>query len=183
MKKALSSKPKKETKIKEISVPKKDFAEQATRWIGSKKSLKVHGIFFFACFLPPLFGAPLDTVLLFLTTVVSLEAIYLAIFIQLTVNKHSEELVEVAKDVDEIQEDIDEIQTDVDEIQEDIDEIQTDVDEIQEDVGEIQEDVDDIEEDTTDEQKRDKQQEDLLKTIYQKLDSLTEDLKKLKQKN
>ena len=54
-----------------------------------------------------------DKVMLILTTVVSLEAIYLAIFIQMTVNKHAAELEEVSEDIDEIQEDIDEIQEDI----------------------------------------------------------------------
>lgn len=70
--------------------------------------------------------------LLVLTTIVSLEAIYLAIFIQMTVNRHSDELEEVSEDVDEIQEDIDEIQEDVGEIQGDIDEMQEDVEELSE---------------------------------------------------
>ncbi|HBY74527.1 TPA: hypothetical protein DEG21_01265 [Patescibacteria group bacterium] len=71
--------------------------------------------------------------LLILTTVVSLEAIYLAIFIQMTVNRNTLSLKAVEEDIDEIQEDIDEIQEDIDEIQEDVDEIQEDVDEITED--------------------------------------------------
>jgi low affinity Fe/Cu permease len=51
---------------------------------------------------------------------VSLEAIYLAIFIQMTVNQNTQSLREVEVDIDEIQENIDEIQEDVDEIQEDV---------------------------------------------------------------
>lgn len=72
-------------------------------------------------------GVNWDEVLLILTTVVSLEAIYLAIFIQMTVNRTSMSLREVEADVDEIQKDVDEIQEDIDEIQEDVDEIQEDV--------------------------------------------------------
>jgi len=66
-----------------------------------------------------------DTILLVLTTAVSLEAIYLSIFIQMSINKSHRSLEEIGDDIDEIQEDVDEIQEDVDEIQEDIDEIQT----------------------------------------------------------
>jgi len=105
-----------------------------TRWVGSPSSIITHTIFFLSCFLVTLFGYPFEKMLLFLTTVVSLEAIYLAILIQYTVNKNTADLEEVSKDIDEIQEDIDEIQEDVDEIQEDVDEIQEDIDEIQEDV-------------------------------------------------
>ncbi len=89
----------------------------------------------------------MDEVLLVLTTVVSLEAIYLAIFIQMSVNRHNESLEEVEKNIDEIQEDVEEITTDVDEVSKDIDEIQEDVDEIQEDVDEISKNIDEIQED------------------------------------
>lgn len=57
--------------------------------------------------------------LLVLTTAVSLEAIYLAIFIQMTVNRNARELQEVGEDIDEISEDIEEIGEDIDEMSED----------------------------------------------------------------
>ena len=69
------------------------------------------------------FDIDADKIMLLLTTIVSLEAIYLSIFIQMTVNKHTEELEGVSVDIDEIQEDVDEIQKDVEEIQKDVDEI------------------------------------------------------------
>ncbi len=102
-----------------------------TKWIGSRSSLILHTLFFMLMFALPLFGYRFDTVLLFLTTVVSLEAIYLAIFIQMSVNEQAESLKEVEEDVGEIQKDVDEIQHDVDEIQEDVDEISEDIDELQ----------------------------------------------------
>lgn len=102
-----------------------------TNWIGSKASLVFHTIFFVIMFSLPFFGFELDTVLLFLTTLVSLEAIYLAIFIQMTVNRNTQSLEEVEEDIEEIHEDVEEIQADVDEIQEDVDEIQEDVEEIE----------------------------------------------------
>ena len=101
-----------------------------TKWIGSKQSLVFHTIFFILCFLLILAGYDTDTVLLFLTTLVSLEAIYLAIFIQMTVNNNTESLKEVEEDISEIHTEVDEISHDVSEISEDIDEIQADVDEI-----------------------------------------------------
>ena len=109
------------------------------KWIGSTKSLFIHTIFFTVMILLAFSDIGFDKVMLVLTTIVSLEAIYLSIFIQMTVNKHGEELEEVSEDIDEIQEDVDEIQKDVDEIQVDVDEIQKDVDEIQEDVEDIEE--------------------------------------------
>jgi low affinity Fe/Cu permease len=114
----------------------KDFSRKLTRWIGSPQSIVLHTIFFIGIFALRLFGFSSSDVLLILTTIVSLEAIYLSIFIQMTVNKHAEELEEVSEDIEEIQEDVDEIQKDVDEIQEDVEEIQEDVDEIQEEVVE-----------------------------------------------
>lgn len=103
-------------------------AEQATRWIGSTKSLFVHTIIFAIALILPVFDIPFDRVLLVLTTVLSLEAIYLAIFIQMSVNKNTQDIEDIAEDVEDIQEDVEEIQKDVDEIQEDIEEIEEDSD-------------------------------------------------------
>ena len=118
----------KERKIR-ISKASDKFVE----WIGSPYSLLVHTIFFGIMIALAFSDIGFDKVMLVLTTIVSLEAIYLSIFIQMTVNKHTEDLEEVSEDIDEIQEDVDEIQKDVDEIQEDVDEIQEDVGEIQKD--------------------------------------------------
>lgn len=112
-------------------------ASRATRWIGSTSSLFVHTVLFAGSFALYFLGFDFDKILLVVTTIVSLEAIYLSIFIQMSVNKHASDLEEVAEDVEEIQEDVEEIQEDVDEIQKDVDEIQEDVDEIQEDVEEV----------------------------------------------
>jgi low affinity Fe/Cu permease len=104
-------------------MPPHNLAARFTRWIGSSSSIVVHTIIFILCFVAVLFGFDLDKVLLVLTTAVSLEAIYLAIFIQMSVNNQGQSIQEVEKDIDEIQEDIDEIQEDVDEIQEDVEEV------------------------------------------------------------
>lgn len=107
-------------------------AVRATEWIGTTDSLIAHTILFAACFIVVFIGISLNTVLLVLTTVVSLEAIYLAIFIQMTVNRNTQSLEEVEEDIEEIQEDVKEIETDVDEISEDVEEISGDIDKIQE---------------------------------------------------
>ncbi|MBY0376789.1 hypothetical protein K2P96_02340 [Patescibacteria group bacterium] len=101
-----------------------EFSKRLTKWIGSPQSIIVHTIFFIAMFCLRFLDVNSSDILLILTTIVSLEAIYLSIFIQMTVNKHSEELEEVSEDIEEIQEDVDEIQEDVEEIQEDIEEIE-----------------------------------------------------------
>ena len=107
-----------------------DFSKKVTYWIGSPQSIIVHTIFFVVIFGLRLFGISSTDVLLILTTIVSLEAIYLSIFIQMTVNKHALELEEVSEDIEEIQEDVDEIQEDVEEIQEDIEEIEGEAEEL-----------------------------------------------------
>lgn len=123
------------------------LAIKATRWVGSTQSLIVHTFIFVGAFVIALLGVPLDRVLLVLTTIVSLEAIYLSIFIQMSVNRSELRLDEVSEDIDDIQEGVKEIEKDVDEIQEDIEGISEDVEEIQEDIDEIQEDVEQIEKD------------------------------------
>lgn len=101
-----------------------NLAHSLTRSVGSTQSIVVHTLAFVASFAAVWFGfLSFDRMLLVLTTVVSLEAIYLAIFIQMTVNRTTESLSEVAQDIDEIQEDVDEIQEDIDELQEDVEEM------------------------------------------------------------
>lgn len=103
------------------------LAMRMTEWIGSVPSLIFHTIAFIVIFGLLFFGVTLSAVLLILTTAVSLEAIYMAIFIQMTVNRNTESLEEVEKDIDEIQVDVDEIQEDVDELEKEVDEIHDDV--------------------------------------------------------
>ena len=105
------------------------ISSSATKIIGSPKSLLVHTIFFIGIFSLRTFNISFDSILLILTTLVSLEAIYLAIFIQMTVNMNTQHLSMVKEDVEEIQGDVEEIQEDVDEIQEDVDEISKELDE------------------------------------------------------
>lgn len=114
------------------------FALGTTQAIGSPVSIVLHSLLFIGSFFLGYSGlVTWDRMLLVLTTVVSLEAIYLSIFIQMSLNYANKTIEAVEEDIDEIQRDVDEIQEDVDEIQKDVDEIQEDVDEIQEDVEEI----------------------------------------------
>ena len=102
-------------------------------WIGSIPSLIAHSLIFLSAFLLPIFGlVDFDKMLLVLTTVLSLEAIYLAIFIQMSVNRSQEHIEDLKEDVNEIQEDIEDIQEDIEEISEDIDDIQEDIEDIAE---------------------------------------------------
>lgn len=79
-----------------------------TDWVGTPASLIVHTLFFAGIFALRKFGITTDYLLLILTTAVSLEAIYLSIFIQMTVNRNTESLEEVEEDIEDIQEDVDE---------------------------------------------------------------------------
>lgn len=114
-------------KIKRV----KSWDEKLTMWIGSVPSLIAHTLLFVAVFVAIALGAPTDEALLLLTTVVSLEAIYLSILIQMSVNRNSISLEEVEEDLDEIQVDIEEIQEDVEDVQEEIEEIQEDIEHIE----------------------------------------------------
>ncbi|MEK7228264.1 MAG: hypothetical protein AAB681_02830 [Patescibacteria group bacterium] len=87
-------------------------ADRATKWIGSTNSLIVHTIIFAVAFALAFLGLGLDRVLLVLTTIVSLEAIYLSIFIQMSVNKNTKDIESIQEDVEDIQEDIEDIEED-----------------------------------------------------------------------
>jgi uncharacterized protein YoxC len=123
------------------------LALSVTRGVGSIWSVLVHTLLFVGAFTLVLFGIPFDRVLLVLTTIVSLEAIYLSIFIQMSVNFQARALASVEKEIDEIAEDVEGIAEDVEEIQEDVEEIAEDVEDIQENVEDIQEDVEGINKD------------------------------------
>lgn len=112
------------------------IAVRLTESVGSVQSLILHSIAFVVIFALGFFGISFEAILLILTTAVSLEAIYLAIFIQMTVNRNTQSLEAVEEDIDEIERDIDEIQVDVDEMQGEFDEIHKDVDDVLEDVEE-----------------------------------------------
>ena len=133
-----------------------------TRWVDSVQSILIHTLAFITSFAAVWSGVvSFDRMLLVLTTLVSLEAIYLAIFIQMTINVQQQSLEEVEHDIDEIQEDIDEIQ---------------------EDVEEMQEDVEEISEDTHEDEVRDVREEKTLKEMHEALMQLMRDVEKLQQK-
>ena len=95
-----------------------------TRWVGSPASAFVHTLLFLGSFASVLFDViEFDRMLLILTTIVSLEAIYLAIFIQMTINYTTQEVEDVGRDIEEMQEDIEELHENVDILQEDVSEM------------------------------------------------------------
>src|SRR3989344_5040431 len=88
-------------------------------WIGTPQSLLVHTLIFLTIPAIGFFGFDERTILLGFTTWLSIEAIYLAIFIQMTVNRTTRSLEEVGEDIEGIQEDVEELSEDIDQIQED----------------------------------------------------------------
>ncbi|MEN9881516.1 MAG: hypothetical protein RLZZ308_699 [Candidatus Parcubacteria bacterium] len=128
------------TKIEQLAL-------SVTRGVGSIWSVCIHTLLFSGAFMLVVIGFPLERVLLVLTTIVSLEAIYLSIFIQMSVNFQARAIASVEKEIDEIAEDVEGIAEDVEEIQEDVEEIAEDVEDIQENVEDIQEDVEGINKD------------------------------------
>jgi uncharacterized protein YoxC len=157
------------------------MVSRVTSWVGSVQSLIIHTGIFMSVFLLGIAGiASWDFLLLVLTTIVSLEAIYLAIFIQFTVNQQAKSLKEVEEDVAEISEDIDEIQEDVEELGEDMGEIQEDIEEINEDIDEIQEDVEDLSEEEKEELERKSHQKVTLEQLTADIQRVLTDLEQLK---
>lgn len=161
------------TSLERNKVRLEKSADKATRWIGSTASLVVHTILFLGAFTLPFLGVSLERVLLVLTTAVSLEAIYLAIFIQMSVNKNT-------KDIEIIQEDVEEIQEDIEEIEEGVEEIEKDVDEIQKDMDEIQEDIEEIEEDSNEDLKVETKEANAIAAIQTILTQLQKEIEQLK---
>lgn len=155
---------------------------RVTRIIGTPVSVLIHSILFIAIFSLYFFGLTVDQILLILTTAVSLEAIYLSIFIQMSINRTTESIEEVhedvgeiAKEVDEIQEGVEGIGGDVDEISKDIDELQEDVEDISEDVGDLSKDIEEIQEDDQKEISKE-----LISSMEEQLHKIMQELQTLK---
>lgn len=84
-----------------------NLANKASEWVGSVPSMIIHTLIFVAAFLTILFGVPFATVLLWVTTIVSLEAIYLSIFVQFSVNQQKKQITEHGENIDDLHEKID----------------------------------------------------------------------------
>lgn len=147
------------------------LALSVTRGIGSIWSVAIHTLLFTGAFVLILLGVDFDRVLLVLTTIVSLEAIYLSIFIQMSVNYQGRALASVEKEIDEIAEDVEDIQENVEEMQEDVEGIAEDMEEISHDVEEIQEDMEDIAEDVEDIQENIDDMQDEIEVVDEKIDN------------
>jgi uncharacterized protein YoxC len=157
-----------------------DLPVRITDAVGSGTSIVLHTIFFVGIFLLRLFGVSTDRIMLILTTAVSLEAIYLSLFIQMSVNRNTQSLEEVEEDVAEIQEDVEGIEKDIDEIQEDVDEMQEDVEGMEKDIDEIQGDIDKLEEDDAEDDMHTVATIKTLSQVQADLEKLMKDIEQLK---
>ena len=152
------------------STPVAAAIEKLIVWVGSPASLALHTIAFIAAFaLSVLRLVDWSLMLLVLTTVVSLEAIYLAIFIQFSVNRQAASLKGVEEDVESIQ-------VDVEELGEHVEGLKEDVEEIQEDVAEISEET----EDDTAEETRKLRQAEMLENLTNDVKAMLAQLEALK---
>ncbi len=166
-------------------------ASNITRWIGSTTSVTLHTILFISAFVIPYIGiVSFERMLLVLTTIVSLEAIYLSIFIQMSINMNNQnieliqgDIEELGEDIEELGEDIEEIGEDIEELGEDLEEIGEDIEEIQKDVDEIQEDLDEIQGETKEDQYNDNKETEILLTIQATLIELQKEIEFLKHNN
>ena len=186
------------------------WATNITKWVGSTASVLLHTLLFIVAFtLPYVYPTvTFERMLLVLTTIVSLEAIYLSIFIQMSINLNNqniesiqedieelgedieelgedieeigEDIEEMSVDIEEISDDIEELGEDIEEISVDIEEIGVDIEEIQKDVDEIQEDVVEIQEETNEEQDNDKKESEILLSIQATLMHLQKEIEQLK---
>lgn len=134
---------KKKTKNKQLE----ELAVRATEAIGTPASIIIHTVLFIISFSLYFLGIPIDEILLAVTTIVSLEAIYLALFIQLTVNKNTQSLEEVEEDIEEIAEDVEGLEGEFDEIAEDVEGLEGNIKKMREGMKDLEADIEDISED------------------------------------
>ncbi len=99
------------------------FASAVTGWIGSPSSIIIHTLIFTIFLVLSWLGAKTEQTLLLLTTIVSLEAIYLSIFIQYSINQSSKTIQEVAEDIEGVTEGVEEISADVETLSDNIEDL------------------------------------------------------------
>jgi len=80
------------------------IAIRMIEWIGTTSSLLLHSLVFLFFLVLIISGYQTQNVMLVLTTGLSIEAIYLAIFIQMSLNKNNKILEEVCEEVEELKE-------------------------------------------------------------------------------
>jgi uncharacterized protein YoxC len=132
-------------KKKESSIER--GAVQITEWLGTPLSIGIHTCIFTLAFLSYFLGVSFETVLLVMTTFLSIEAIYLSLFIQLSVNVTKESLEDVEEDIEDIQEDVEGLEGASREMQEDVEGLEGNLRKLRKNMQGLEEDVEDISED------------------------------------
>jgi hypothetical protein len=112
-----------------------NLAMKIAQWVGTPISILIHTVLFILIFVLRFVNVSIENIMLILTTIVSLEAIYLSLFIQMTVNQHSESLEDVGQDIDDIQENVEDITEDIDDVHEDVENLETNIKGIAGDLG------------------------------------------------
>ena len=129
-------------------------ASNITKWVGSTMSVSLHTMLFAISFLLPAIGiVSFERMLLVLTTIVSLEAIYLSIFIQMSLNMNNQNIEIIQEDIEELGDEIEELGEDIEELGEDIEELGEDIEELGDDIEELGEDLEELGEDLEEIQK------------------------------
>lgn len=113
-----------------------DRLQAMIRWVGTKQSLVIHIIFFIVMLCLPFVGVNSSFSLLLLTTVVSLEAIFLNIFIQMGVNRHADEQKETRMVLSNVKDTIEDVQETMEDVQETMEDVQEVVEDVQETIEE-----------------------------------------------
>ena len=86
------------------------LSRKITKWIGTPQSIIIHTLIFIGIPCLTFLGFDFRTVSIILTTWLSMEAIYLSIFIQMTVNRNTESIEDLQEDVEDIQEDVEDLE-------------------------------------------------------------------------
>lgn len=99
------------------------ISDKVTHWVGSTSSIIFHTVFFILTILSHwVFGFQFSEIFLVLTTVVSLEAIYISIFIQRAVNQQGVRLGDVEESIDDVEEALDDVEEALEDVEEALDE-------------------------------------------------------------
>jgi hypothetical protein len=87
-----------------------------TKAVGTPLSIILHTIFFVGIFALKFFKVSYENIMLILTTIVSLEAIYLSIFIQMTVIRSEKKIETVTENLEEVTENLEDMQENIEDL-------------------------------------------------------------------
>ncbi len=115
------------------------IAYKVAQAAGTPLSILIHTLFFLTAFGFVLFGFDFDRVLLVVTTVVSLEAIYLSLFLQIAVNMQTKNINTQTKHIEDVKEEIEDIQENIEDQTKHIEDVKEEIEDIQENIEDLNE--------------------------------------------